>query len=67
MGTGFDCFDPKSTTASAAINADQKFSRAELVAAMRLHGFKNYFREWWHFTYGSARGMPLYDFPIGAR
>jgi D-alanyl-D-alanine dipeptidase len=67
MGTGFDCFDEKSHTASATINADQKFSRAELVAAMRAHGFKNYFREWWHFTYGSARGMPLYDFAIAPR
>jgi D-alanyl-D-alanine dipeptidase len=64
MGTGFDCFDPRSHTASGAITADQKFSRALLVAAMRIHGFKNYFREWWHFTFGAARGMPLYDFPI---
>jgi zinc D-Ala-D-Ala dipeptidase len=67
MGTGFDCFDPKSHTASPGINADQKFSRATLVAAMRIHGFKNYFREWWHFTYGSAKGMPMYDFPIAPR
>ncbi|HEY0223951.1 MAG TPA: M15 family metallopeptidase [Pseudolabrys sp.] len=67
MGTAFDCFDPRSHTASAAITAEQKFSRAELVAAMRLQGFKNYFREWWHFTYGSARAMQLYDFPIAPR
>ena len=67
MGTGFDCFDPKSHTSSRAIDADQKFSRALLVAAMRVHGFKNYFREWWHFTYGNARGMPMYDFAIAPR
>jgi len=67
MGTGFDCFDPKSHTASPAITNDQKFSRAVLNNSMRLHGFKNYFREWWHFTFGSARGMPLYDFPIMPR
>ena len=67
MGTGFDCFDPKSHTSSGAIDADQKFSRALLVAAMRVHGFKNYFREWWHFTYGNARGMPMHDFPIAPR
>ena len=67
MGTGFDCFDPKSHTASKGIDAEQKFSRAVLVATMRVHGFKNYFREWWHFTFGAARGMPLYDFLIGAR
>jgi zinc D-Ala-D-Ala dipeptidase len=67
MGTGFDCFDPKSHTSSPAITNDQKFSRAVLNNSMRLHGFKNYFREWWHFTFGSARGMPLYDFPIRPR
>lgn len=67
MGTGFDCFDPRSHTASTAIGADPKFSRAELVAAMHVHGFKNYFREWWHFTYGAAKGMTLYDFPIAPR
>jgi zinc D-Ala-D-Ala dipeptidase len=64
MGTGFDCFDSKSHTASPAITNDQKFSRAALNNSMRLHGFKNYFREWWHFTFGSARGMQLYNFPI---
>jgi D-alanyl-D-alanine dipeptidase len=67
MGTGFDCFDGKSHTASPAITAEQKFSRAELVAGMRLQGFNNYFREWWHYTYGSARGMQLYDFPVAPR
>ena len=67
MGTGFDCFDPKSHTTSGAIDTEQKFSRAVLVAAMRVHGFKNYFREWWHFTFGEVRGMPLYDFSIGSR
>jgi len=65
MGTGFDCFDEKSHTASPAITADQKFSRAELIAAMKVHGFHNYFREWWHFTYG--RAVQLYDFPIAPR
>jgi D-alanyl-D-alanine dipeptidase len=67
MGTGFDCFDAKSHTASPAITNDQKFSRAVLNNSMKLHGFKNYFREWWHFTFSSARGMPLYDFPIRPR
>jgi len=67
MGTGFDCFDPKSHTSSSAITNDQKFSRAVLTNSMKLHGFKNYFREWWHFTYGSARGMPMHDFPIRPR
>ncbi len=65
MGTGFDCFDVKSYTLSRAISPEQRRWRSVLVGAMRHHGFKNYFREWWHFTYG-ARG-PSQDFPIGAR
>jgi D-alanyl-D-alanine dipeptidase len=67
MGTGFDCFDVKTHTASGAITAEQKRNRGLLLAAMRAHGFKNYFREWWHFTFGSARGTQLYDFPIAPR
>jgi D-alanyl-D-alanine dipeptidase len=66
MGTGFDCFDPKSYTASGAILPEQKRARATLLTAMRAHGFKNYFREWWHFTFG-PKPAQLYDFPIAPR
>jgi D-alanyl-D-alanine dipeptidase len=66
MGTGFDCFDVKSHTASGAIPAEAKRWRATLLAAMRAHGFKNYFREWWHFTYGATPAQ-RYDFPIVPR
>jgi zinc D-Ala-D-Ala dipeptidase len=65
MGTGFDCFDDKSHTGSGAIDAEQKRARATLLAAMRRHGFKNYFREWWHFSYGPPG--QAYDVPIGGR
>ena len=65
MGTGFDCFDEKSHTLSAAVSPAQKRWRAKLVAAMRARGFRNYFREWWHFSFG-ARGQ-AYDFPIAPR
>jgi zinc D-Ala-D-Ala dipeptidase len=67
MGTGFDCFDTKSHTASGAISSEQKHTRATLLAAMRRHGFKNYFREWWHFTFAGATPAPAYDFPIALR
>ena len=66
MGTGFDCFDPRSHTLSAANTSEQKRWRALLVAAMRAHGFHNYFREWWHFSFG-PRGGQGYDVPIGPR
>ena len=65
MGTGFDCFDDTSRTASLAIAPEQRRRRALLTAAMRARGFHNYFREWWHFSLG-ARGR-IYDFPIAPR
>ena len=52
MGTGFDCLDEKSATRSGAVTAEQQRSRSALVAAMRKRGFHNYFREWWHFSFG---------------
>ena len=67
MGTSFDCFDAKSHTASRAIAGEPRHWRGVLLAAMRAHGFKNYFREWWHFTFGGARPVQLYDFPIVPR
>jgi D-alanyl-D-alanine dipeptidase len=67
MGTGFDCFDSRSHTASPAIGAEQQRARATLLAAMRRHGFKNYFREWWHFNYANAQPAPAYDVPIAPR
>jgi zinc D-Ala-D-Ala dipeptidase len=66
MGTGFDCFDPRSHTASGAISSEQKHSRGLLLSTMHTHGFHNYFREWWHFTFG-LRPAQLFDFPIVPR
>jgi D-alanyl-D-alanine dipeptidase len=66
MGTGFDCFDARSATASRANTPAQQRWRALLVAAMRAHGLHNYFREWWHFSFGPRAG-PAYDFAIEAR
>ena len=51
MGTAFDCFDPRSHTASPQISAEAKRHRQFLVEAMRRHGFVNYAREWWHFSW----------------
>ena len=62
MGTGFDCFDPASYTASTLIGAEQRHQRKILVEAMRKQGFRNYFREWWHFSYSAPGGS--YDFSI---
>jgi D-alanyl-D-alanine dipeptidase len=67
MGTAFDCFDPKSATASPGATAEQQQWRQRLVQEMRRQGFKNYRREWWHFTFpGVARRGESADFPIEA-
>jgi zinc D-Ala-D-Ala dipeptidase len=67
MGTGYDCLDVNSHTASAAVGAEQQRWRALLVTAMRKHGFSNYYREWWHFSYAGAGPSGHYDFPIRPR
>jgi len=67
MGTGFDCFDVKSYGANRAISPEQRRWRNVLNAAMRRHGFANYFREWWHYSYGAAPEPRAYDFGIVPR
>jgi zinc D-Ala-D-Ala dipeptidase len=67
MGTSYDCLDANSHTASAAIGAEQQRWRAVLVAVMRKHGFRNYYREWWHFSYAGAGPSWHYDFAIPPR
>jgi D-alanyl-D-alanine dipeptidase len=68
MGTSFDCFDPRSYSADAAIGVEPKRRRALLIAAMKRHGFANYRHEWWHFTFFDRLAGPAsFDFPIVAR
>jgi D-alanyl-D-alanine dipeptidase len=67
MGTGFDCFDVKSYGANRSITPEQKRWRGVLNTAMRRHGFANYFREWWHYSYGAAPEPRAYDFAIAPR
>lgn len=50
MGTGFDFFDPLSHTESTGISQAVRANRALLRQAMQKHGFRNYVREWWHFS-----------------
>jgi D-alanyl-D-alanine dipeptidase len=67
MGTGFDCFSVKSWTANASITAAQKANRRVLREAMQRHGFTNYKREWWHFSYDHADDGVAFDVPVGPR
>lgn len=50
FGTGFDCFDEASKTASGSITIAATENRKRLVDLMTRHGFRNYPGEWWHFT-----------------
>ena len=50
MGTIFDYFGIESSTFYKNINEDQKANRMILYEIMTRHGFKNYSKEWWHFT-----------------
>lgn len=65
MGTGFDCFDKLSHTASSEISEIAKRNRWVLVKLMTDEGFENYRREWWHFQLKNEPYQKTsFDFPI---
>lgn len=63
FGTPFDFFDERSWTKSRA-PTESANHRETLVALMRRHGFSNYPREWWHYTYQDAANAPSYDVEV---
>ena len=67
MGTGYDCFDPLSHTAATGLTETQARWRKTLVEAMAREGFRNYRKEWWHFTLATARAPHAFDVPIVPR
>ncbi|WP_434723411.1 M15 family metallopeptidase [Mesorhizobium sp. RIZ17] len=67
FGTGFDCFDPMSETAYRPLATEAAANRRMLLAAMRAAGFRNYAREWWHFTLAKEPfPKQRFDFPVTA-
>jgi len=65
MGTSFDFFDPLAFTNARNVSATARANRRRLVAAMKRHGFENYSREWWHFTYvRQPFAGAMFDFDI---
>jgi zinc D-Ala-D-Ala dipeptidase len=64
MGTGYDCFDILSHTNAAGITPAQRRWRQVLVEAMAAEGFRNYFKEWWHFTLTRPHAGRSFDVPI---
>lgn len=51
MGTGYDCFDDKAATKSPGLGRQVKANRLLLKNVMERHGFENYEKEWWHYTF----------------
>ena len=64
MGTPFDQFDDAAHTANAT--GTVRVNRRRLVEAMEAEGFRNYDREWWHFSYDLPDPRP-FDRPITPR
>jgi D-alanyl-D-alanine dipeptidase len=67
MGTSFDCFDPSSHTAAPGLSREQARWRRVLIEAMASQGFRNYPKEWWHFTYRPERRGRSFDVPVVQR
>ncbi|TYB76919.1 M15 family metallopeptidase [Bizionia myxarmorum] len=65
MGSPFDFFGEASWIAHQDLTELQKKNRQLLQSIMQKHGFRNYPKEWWHFT---LRGEPFpntfFDFVV---
>lgn len=65
MGSSYDYFGEVSWVNHEALSLEQKENRMLLQKVMTKYGFRNYPKEWWHFT---LRGEPFsstyFNFPI---
>jgi D-alanyl-D-alanine dipeptidase len=61
MGTPWDTLTAASHTRNATGPALEH--RLRLVAAMQRHGWRNYSKEWWHFSYEMEGELPHRDVP----
>ena len=64
MGTIFDYFGVESHTFSVDITEKQKSNRLILYEIMSQNGFKNYPKEWWHFTLEKEPFKKYFDFLV---
>lgn len=65
MGTGYDCFDPRSHTDNIVVGPDVLQNRHLLREIMEAAGFRNYDQEWWHYTLIDEPFPDEYfDFPV---
>ena len=64
MGTIYDFFGPESSTLYPNISENQKYNRSLLNDIMSNNGFKNYSKEWWHFTLEDEPFGIYFNFPV---
>ena len=64
MGTIFDYFGVESHTFFDDISEKQKSNRLILYEIMSDNGFKNYSKEWWHFTLKNEPYQKYFDFLV---
>ena len=65
MGTAYDCLSPLAATDEPSMPAAVRRNRQRLRAAMSEGGFRNYAKEWWHFTLrGEPHARTYFDFPV---
>ena len=64
MGTIFDYFGVESHTFFNNLSKKQKLNRLLLYEAMSNNGFKNYSKEWWHYTLKNEPFQKYFDFPV---
>ncbi len=67
FGTGYDCFHARSGRGLQSSHKLAWHNRALLNREMGKEGFKNYFREWWHFKLPGAGANEAMDFPVRAK
>ena len=50
MGTAYDCLSPRAATENPEVGEEALANRLMLRSVMMQHGFRNYQKEWWHYT-----------------
>ena len=65
FGSDYDCFDSLSHTENALVSTAARQNKQFLASILKTHGFINYPKEWWHFTFNPEPYPDRYfDFPI---
>ncbi|QKP78825.1 M15 family metallopeptidase [Methyloligella sp. GL2] len=68
MGVSFDCFDPKANSDTPGLTPEQRRNRKLLLDVMARHGFRNYPKEIWHYSFKPEPYPGTYfDFPVRPR